>query len=366
MNFLGYKPDFFRISLALSYREDLIETQLIISIISLIVYMVLYMFKPSAHLKIRFDNPTRLYINIKLLYILMFPVAFYLVYQYPWPEHGDEISFGNSLAAYAKNVLLVLLIMLFVYQPRYSFIFLLSYVLLIAVDTQRTPLLVVFIAYLLLSNESKFYRNLTISFLGIFMISYIALYRNDVPLNFINLTYPFFNEGVFGSYVFLQSLEVVKNYDYYFYDYVLLIISPFFDLLVKLIPGAFFDAFDLYKNDIYILSSYISTFNRSGYLAESWTPMGGFFYMGESNLMIPYLGPVIFTAILYFIARSINYLKKPEVQVLLYSCLFLFIKANMFIAMKYILFLLICYAIILLINKLYFILIYSHFSWRLV
>lgn len=353
LNFIGIKPSFVRINMDLTYNAELLKLQLIISYLSILFYGILLLI---YHNKIELDKFTlqkrSLFINVTYIYVLLFPIALFFVIYFPWPEHGGIITFGNSLAAYFKNIELVLLIMIFIYHPKkYNTLFLFSYIILIMIDTQRTPLLVAFIAYLILSDSKKAIKYTFFGIFGIFILSIIAIYRNDVDISFINMLYPFYNEGIFGSYCVLQSLEIVQHYDYSIFTSLMLLISPINDIIVKLIPSIYFHLFDLDKNSFYLFGSFIGESIKSGILTEPWTPMGGFFYPAESNLMIPYVGPILFTGLIFFITRKITLMKNPVLKVLLYSNLFLYIKANIFIATKYIIFLLIAYYSIVIMDK---------------
>jgi hypothetical protein len=244
--------------------------------------------------------------------------------------------------------------MIFIYYPKSKKgLLLISYIILILIDTQRTPLLVAFIAYLLLSENGKALKYTSIGISGILILSIIAIYRNGVSISLVNMLYPFYNEGIFGSYCALQSLAIVENYDYNIFTNLMLIISPINDILLKLIPNIYFEIFNSNKQDFYLFGKFIGENIQLGNITEAWTPMGGFFYIAESNLMIPYIGPVIFTVLLFFFIRKINLMKNPVLKVLLYSNLFLYIKANIFIATKYVIFLLIAYYSIVFIDKIF-------------
>jgi len=354
LNFLDIKPSFVRINMDLTYNEHFLELQLLISIFSILAYLILLLiFENKFTIKKNYII-NNFIINLNFFYLLLYPISLYLVIYYPWPEHGDTISFGNSLAAYAKNIQLVLMIMIFVHYPKAKKgLLLMSYIILILIDTQRTPLLVAFIAYLLVSENGKTLKYIFIGMSGIVILSIIAIYRNGVSISPVNMLYPFYNEGIFGSYCALQSLEIVEKYDYNIATNLILIVSPIHDIIVKLIPNIYFEIFNSHKQDFYLLGQFLSENINLGNISEAWTPMGGFFYIAESNLMIPYVGPVIFTVLLFFIIRKINSMKNQVIKIILYSNLFLYIKASIFIATKYIIFLLIAYYSIIFINKIF-------------
>jgi len=362
LNFMDIKPSFVRINLDLIYRSDLIKLQLIISYLCIAIYgVLLLLFENKIKLNKDYIIKKSLTINVIYIYLMLYPIALYFVINFPWPEHGESISFGNSIAAYIKNIELVLLVMIFIYHPKsYNILFLFSYIILILIDTQRTPLLVAFIAYLILSDNSKPLRYIFFAFIGVFILSIIAIYRNGVDISLVNMLYPFYNEGIFGSYCVLQSLEIVRLYDYNIVTSMRLLISPINDIIIKLIPSFYFDIFNVNKQDFYMLSSFLNENIELGILTEAWTPMGGFFYIAESNLMIPYIGPILFTILLFFITNKIVHMKNPVLKVLLYSNLFLYIKANIFIATKYIIFLLIAYYTIIFIDKIFKILLSNY------
>ena len=363
--YLGIAPDFVRINMDLTYNESFLEKQLIISDISILIYIILLLLiKNKFVFNVTYKN--KFVLNIKILYFILYPITLYFVIHFPWPEHGEAITFGNSIAAYLKNIELVLLIMIFVYYSKAKKnLYLLSYIIIILIDTQRTPLLVAFIAYIITSNNSNFFKYAFIFFMGIIILSIIAIYRNGVSITPINMLYPFYNEGIFGSYCVLQSFQIIQNYEYNIFTNIYLILAPFHDLVIKLIPNFYFEIFNVHKQSLYWLGQFLSNMHNNGYLSEQWTPMGGFFYIAEYNLMIPYFGPIIFILVLYFLIKKINNLKNEVIKVILYSNLFLFIKAELYIAMKYILFLIICYYSVYFLNLLYKLFFYRYIHKRI-
>jgi len=353
LNYIGIKPSFLRINMNLTYNSSLLELQLIISSLCVLFYGILLLIYKNKIKLNRFTlQKNSLFINITYIYILLFPIAIFFVIHFPWPQHGESLTFGNSLAAYSIDIELVLLIMIFIYHPKsYNTLFLFSYIILIMIDTERTPLLIAFISYLILSDSKKAIKYTAMGVFGIFILSIIAIYRNGVNISFVNMLYPFYNEGIFGSYCVLQSFVIVQNYDYNIFTNLMLLLSPINDIVVKLIPSIYFHIFGMDKSSYYMFSSFIGETIKSGILTEPWTPMGGFFYPAESNLMIPYAGPILFTGLLFFITRKITLMKNQVLKVLLYSSLFLYIKASIFIATKLIIFLLIAYYSIIFIDK---------------
>lgn len=352
LNFLNIKPSFVSINMDLSYNKELISEQLLISSLSILLYLILLLIYNNKFISTKSNIEHKFFINIKYLYMIFYPIAIYLVLQYPWPEFGEKIGFGNSLSAYMINIELVLLIIVFVYYNKTNKgLFLISYTIIMLIDTQRTPLLIAFIAYILVSDNAKALKYTFFGFVGILILSLVAIYRNGVDISPINMLYPFYSEGIYGSYCFLQSLEIVKNYDYNIFTNLMLLISPINDIIVKLIPSIYFNIFGADKHSLYLFSSFIGDAMKSGVLTESWSPMGGFFYPAESNLMIPYAGPILFTGLIFFITRKITLMKNPVLKVLLYASLFLYIKATIFIATKYIIFLLIAYYSIVIMDK---------------
>jgi len=362
--YLGIKPSFVKINMDLTYNEIFLERQLIISNITILIYAV-FLLLIDNKFKFNINYKNKFVLNIKVLYFLFYPITLYFVIHFPWPEHGEAITFGNSIAAYLKNIELVLLIMIFVFYPNSKkFLYLFSYIIIILIDTQRTPLLVAFIAYIITGNNRNFFKYGFVFFIGIIILSIIAIYRNGVSITPIDMLYPFYNEGIFGSYCVLQSLQIIQNYEYNIFTNIYLILAPFHDLIIKLVPNFYFEIFNTNKQYLYWLGQFLSNMQNNGYLSEQWTPMGGFFYIAEYNLMIPYIGPIVFIIILYFLIKKINKLKNEVIKVILYSNLFLLIKAELYIAMKYILFLLIAYYSIYFLNLLCKLFFYKYIKRR--
>jgi hypothetical protein len=181
-----------------------------------------------------------------------------------------------------------------------------------------------------LSLRVKIFSLLAVSVL----LSSVALFRVG-RFEWGVLAEPFFVEGVMGSYPALQSMALVsKGFSSfsYFADYVV-------DPVVYMVPRAVFHALDLQKDAIGILPSLLS--RAQPLLDLPFAPRGGFHYIAQANMALPYFGPVAVAALLAKLTAYIENKRasSPLMFVLyyLYSAgfFFVFLKTIFALTIKY-------------------------------
>jgi len=208
------------------------------------------------------------------------------------------------------------------------------------VDSARTHLFIAIFIYLL-SLEITFrscLKYLPHFSLMIFIFLYVTLSRNSVEIRLEYFFWPFFSEGIFGSYGVYQTLELIAN-DYscspldYFLDNALLVVYKFFHnggCVLSVVDDSLY--YNILNNKLY--------------------PFGGHFFLSELYL---YFG---FGAALFFCIIKISYVRfsrlVPYELVPIYiSSTFLIIKSPLFVLLKFILSIFVIYLIVSFVAKIF-------------
>lgn len=166
------------------------------------------------------------------------------------------------------------------------------------------------------------------------LLSSVALYRLGGGQPDL-LAAPFFVEGVMGSYPAVQSVVLIsKGFSSfsYFSDYIV-------DPIVYLVPRFIFRLLDLQKDAIGLFPSLIA--HAQGLLPLPFAPRGGFHYIAQANLAVPYAGPLIVTALLAWITAYIENRRTISVYMFIFYYLFsagfffVFIKTIFALTVKY-------------------------------
>ena len=98
---------------------------------------------------------------------------------------------------------------------------------------------------------------------------------------------------MYGSYMCLQAYDLILNRD---------VMSPMWgvnyliDPVVFLLPRAFFVALDLEKDFATVFGSWQQVANP--FLEENFAPYGGFFFVAEAFIALPFLGPIFIAGVL--------------------------------------------------------------------
>lgn len=254
-----------------------------------------------------------------LLYLLVYPFALYFNYKSNWSTgEGGTLA---SLAAYSRNAITVLSIFYFI-SPKaktsIKVLLLLLFFIITFLSTQRTNALILIIAFVY--NMKPNSKVLLCLLGGLVLLLMLGSIRNGI--DYKNLLYPIYGEGLLGSEGLVQAIEYTGSRGYSY--------SQFFML--------FNQSINWFLDTIHIggdLTTYEELITNSGRI---YYPMGGFYYLSDAYLMHPYLGPVIYTGFIYwFYRKSINkyYLRHDPWSLICISMLFVSVKGSLatFVAM---------------------------------
>ena len=166
------------------------------------------------------------------------------------------------------------------------------------------------------------------------LLSAVALYRVG-QFSFETLWAPFLVEGVMGSYPAVQSVELVSkgfNSFSYFLDYVV-------DPLVYMVPRVLFYILDVQKDAVGIFPAMIA--KGQPLLTMPFAPRGGFHYIAQAHLSIPYVGPLLITSMLALLTGLVENRRGKSIPFLMFYYLFsagfffVFIKTIFALTVKY-------------------------------
>lgn len=267
----------------------------------------------------------------RYLYFSLFPFVLYLNSITNWTTDG--VGFLPSLAAYSRNLMTVIAIVLIIpnnVKMSHKLLYVFMFMLITFTSTQRTNALIVIIALVYTLKSSK--TAIRISFLGLVSLLVLGAIRNNVSA--LNLLYPILGEGLFGAWGLLQAIDVSSGE----YSYSLSHLFMLFNESLNWLFNMFYIPLDLP-----VLPDIVE---NSG---QTYYPMGGFFYLSDAYLMHPYLGPVLYTILIYSIYRkSINhyYRYHSPLSLICLSLLFDVVKGSLCVFFAMLLFHYICYCIV--------------------
>lgn len=347
----GYHPDFVKFYYSLVDSDSISDTRLFISSSCITTYIFcIFIFKRKEYFRLpSFPLASKFTFNPSLFFILIYPISLYFSYHYKWqdiPLMGAQL--GHSVAAHLKNLLLVLFVVISADKNKVTtnaaFVL---YVILAIIDTQRTNLFIVCIVYFLFNASRSIVKNIVIVAAAMSLIVFIGL--NRIGMDYDMIFYPFYTEAVFGSYCISQSIEIVNNLSL-FESSLSLIASPLIDFVIKIIPNIYFETF-FYCNKSYLLDAFTSAMYEKRIILEEYMPMGGAFFPAESHMLLPYIGPVLFTIIFFYYLYWVVRIRDGYLKVILYSTPFAILKATSLNAMKFVLSLVLMYFLLRLFDR---------------
>lgn len=119
-------------------------------------------------------------------------------------------------------------------------------------------------------------------------LSVIGLLRVGSRVSLDRIASPFFIEGNYGSYMVLQSFDLLRSHSIHwitcFSDYVV-------DPLIYLVPRPIYWLMGINKDEIGIYQFWVSAHRHL--LTENYAPVGGFNYMAQATNALPFVGPPI-------------------------------------------------------------------------
>tara|TARA_Y200000002_G_scaffold382675_1_gene400677 strand:+ start:7318 stop:8571 length:1254 start_codon:yes stop_codon:yes gene_type:complete len=337
----------FPADLSLTKNMEIAEIRITISLIFILTFYAYILFsnrnlylvnfeeyEPNKSFYIEDKSKSLLKIS-KFGFISLYPLALYLSYVYSWQDiWNNDFSLGHSLAAQMKNLLLVMFSFIVLYdRKKIIFLFLILYIFLAIIDTQRTNL---FIALLMIFFRFRF-QVLTIFIFGtlsLLLLSWIAFSRLQLEMSFGLFLFPFVAESVFGSYSLSQSILINQISDLTLLDRFYFLISIPIETFLIFFRDIFLVLFNIsFSSGI---ESVANTFFENGILEENYSPMGGSYFIAEYNLIFPFFGASLACFIYMFCLKSFLRFGNSSLALLLISSIPIMIKATPFNYLKYI------------------------------
>lgn len=309
--------------LSLSKRTDLIDIHLLNVSLALLSFSICYtrvlkntyrrinIIQATAKLKKThepyYQRNDKNHLSFVELWLFGFGLMLLLVSgvlgsMYPWgiiDEDANRPELVNSLLAHIK----ILASTIFVYFfTRFGFclktlLFLLAFAVAVMLEGSRTSLVAIVIAVLLIlarAQNFSFKKSLGIFLaagLGFIFFVFVALFRLNLDVRSLNIfetTFPLFIEGMYGSYMCLQAYELISIRGAMQPTWGL---QYFIDPIIFLVPRFLFVTMGLNKDQSTISGNWETKANQ--FLAEDYAPYGGFFFIADAFVALPYLGPAI-------------------------------------------------------------------------
>jgi hypothetical protein len=276
------------------------------------------------------------------LYMFFCVLLIYFGSKYNYTSVAGKSEVIHSFISNAKTILASIYIFVLVkygFNKR-TFIMFCGFVGLLLVEQSRWYFISVLVATCLFLQNTKKITNkqiIFVFFVFLILLSYVGLYRSNVEMKHLGLLVnPFYIEGDYGSYMILQTYDLIHKGSVLFYTFFLdYVIDP----IVYLIPRFAFLMLGTEKDSFGIFQHFVSV--HQSFLLEQYAPVGGFHYIAQASSALPFFGPLIIT---YLFARLTVYVennayksKFHEISYYLYSSgfMFVFIKTIFSQTVKY-------------------------------
>ncbi len=357
----GIEPELWFKHYELNENELIVGTY--ISIVSLCNFVFAYIY--SKYKKVFFDR-NQIYTFkygdtiVFFVYVLLWAITIYAGMKMGYVS--DKTETEHSLVSNLKTLLAgVYIAYLSIFGMRKKLIIMfMLFVFLMLVEQSRWYFFSVFIATVIYLVREKIVKNTTVLLISVIMVllmSLVGLSRSEVEItDYSLLLNPFYIEGDYGSYMVLQT------YYLYYADelkYCTLLLDYITDPLIYMIPRFFFIMLGIDKDDSTLLSMFID--DHQQFLFETYAPVGGFHYLAQASSAIPFVGPILVTALFAKLTvwlesiSDVNIRNKLFFYVYTSGFFFVFIKTKFEQTVKYALTLLlpalIIYVFVVNINK---------------
>lgn len=230
-----------------------------------------------------------------LLYMAMCAALIALGAKYSYHSAGLS-EMGHSGMSKAKVLLASVYVL---YMARYGVdrrlvLMFFGFVALLLVEHSRWYFVSVLLAtgfYLQNTRRITNRQVLIIGLIFLLLLSYVGLYRCQVPLtSFSLLLNPIFMEGDYGSYMVLQTYDVLyqghMKFCTMFLDYLV-------DPAIYLLPRTIFISDNVDKETVGVFPYFVSSHEQ--YWGRKYAPTGGFNYLAQASSAFPFGGPLIIT-----------------------------------------------------------------------
>ena len=312
--------------LTLVNNEALIDIHLFNVGLSIISFLLFYLIAKRT-----FNNKNKNLLPIKSsssisagdkfllgIYGIIYIPSLYLAFLYPWggwSQGGELIMRSELVNSFLGNIKIILSIIVLIFFCKKNFskltIFLIfTFTFFTFVEHSRTQLVNLMFAILILSAlhaKMNFKRLFFITLVFILFIGFllwIALLRigfNISDGNFLNILYPVYMEGIYGSYMALQIYDLTWVNESLNYTYGLQYIT---DPLLHLVPRFFYVVMGLNKDTFNTYSDWSKS--AEAFLSEPLGPYGGFYYVADAFLAFSFFGPPLISSIFGFLTGKLE------------------------------------------------------------
>lgn len=275
--------------------------------------------------------------------IFMYPVCFYFVSIAPWPEFGEEFTIMHSFAAFSKLVLSFLFISELFRSKNRLYLILISFLMFIIfiVDLSRTFFFVIVFAILFASRVEikKIILFSPIVLVVFFLFIYVTLNRNGINFSFDLLLWPFFSEGIFGSYGVYNVIHVYEKKDY----------SVLYSL------GYFIDFFfSTFTTELPFNQEFVTT-NSNILDSGKIYPFGGHFILSDAILYFNKLASLFIVTYFIISLWCFNFFKNkhPLIYIFLVANSYFIIKTPIFVFLRSVIVIFIFYFLFLILRRVF-------------
>lgn len=220
----------------------------------------------------------------KVCFWLLVPVALYLNFITNWTTERSGLL--PTMAAYSRNIITVLVVILFIprnIKLKEKIIYLIIFMFITFLSTQRTNALIVIVALIYnVKSSRKAFQFLFCGLIGLIILG--SLRSGESATNFL---FPILGEGLLGSWGLLQAIDITiyKGYSY---------LQGFM---------LFNETINWFVNMLHLDFALPTLSDIVLNTGETYYPMGGFFYLSDAYLLNPYVGSIIYTGLIYWFYR---------------------------------------------------------------
>jgi hypothetical protein len=231
---------------------------------------------------------------ISIFYFAVSIAIFVWGVEYRWglEERGQIV---NSLLGQGKVILSGIYIYMLAYYgfKPVTVLMYLSILVITLFEGSRTTLIAMTLGTIILAREENKISlwKTGLIFTGFLcLVVFMAFHRIGMEVNLSNvfdLLYPVYIEGEYGAYMNLQAYHLLDmgHYDFtYFVNYIV-------DPVLYLLPRPILELLSINKDGMTVFGRWI--LNANPMLADKFSPYGGFFYVAEASVAMPYIGPAV-------------------------------------------------------------------------
>lgn len=328
-------PDVWNIFLSLTSSTTLIGVHTFLVASCNVVFALTYAFnfrKSESYIVNKCSN-FKAVLNKNVLFAIYIGFCGFMVimgFRFPYAHNSEMV---HSMMSNAKTILAAIYVY---YLVRYGFtkktlLMFIGFAMLLVVEQSRWYFVSVMLATgVYLQNKNKFSNGFAI-LLSVCMaglLAYVGVKRNGgTTFGLFPLLVPFYAEGSFGSYMDLQTYDIILHKNIFFltgfFDYIL-------DPILYIIPRVFYIFAGADKEVIGLYGEFIRV--HQSMLAEPFAPFGGHYYVAQASSALPILGPLIITFL--FAHLTIWFERRKGLSFFWELSYYLYVSGFMFVFIK--------------------------------